>query len=602
MESTHDLRPRSRGRRRAQRGRTKLVWLVLAVVLVVGVGLVGWVGVRGVLARGELESAIPLATAMQQQVVAGDGGAARLTGAELGKRANAAASLTSDPVWRMFEGIPGLGANLVVVRQLAEVADALAQDAVIPLAEVAGGISVDDFRPANGTIDLKPLVDIQPAVADAATAISTAQRQVSAIVTTGTIGEVEAATSRLQTAVDRAAESITAVDNAVRIVPAMLGADGPRNYLLLVQNPAELRSSGGIVGAIALIHTENGSLQLTQQTSGASFLRFPEPVLELPAETRGLYGDITGEFMLNVGLTPNFATSAELAREMWRLKYGVQVDGVLSIDPIALDYILSATGPIALPTGDVLSSDNAVSLLLTDVYARYEEPAQQDAFFAAAAASVFSTVASGNVDPLALIAALGRAGTENRVRVWSAGEEDQSILADTTLAGSLPVSDSDTQRFGLYLNDATGAKMDTYLDVTTSVGQSSCRNDSRPNYVVEVTLTNNAQEDAGVALPPYVTGGGAFGVTPGNIKTIVSLYGTGDLENLGLTQDGQVVPYHPASDAGYQVSSLSVELSPGQSTVMRYAWLGGDSSEKNIELQMTPVIHRNETIKLDTTC
>jgi hypothetical protein len=275
---------------------------------------------------------------------------------------------------------------------------------------------------------------------------------------------------------------------------------------------------------------------------------------------------------------------------------------VLSIDPIALGYILSATGPITLPTGDVLSSDNAVSLLLTDVYARYDEPAQQDAFFAAAAASVFSTVAAGDVEPVALIAALGKAGTENRVRVWSAGEKDQSVLADTTLAGSLPVSDSETQRFGLYLNDATAAKMDTYLDVATSVGQGVCRSDGRPNYTVEVTLTNTAPADAGSILPGYVTGGGGNGVLTGNIKTIVSVYGTGDLENLGLTKDGQVVPYHPASDAGYQVSSLSVELWPGHSTVVRFDWLGRDPHKNTVELQMTPVIHRNETFKLDAVC
>jgi hypothetical protein len=602
MEPTADLRPRSRGRKRAQRGRPKGIWLVLAAVLTVAIVLVGWVGVRAVLARGELESAIPLATAMQQQVVAGDGDAARLTGLELGDRAAAAASLTSDPIWRMFEGVPSLGKNLAIVGQLAEVVDALAQDAVIPLADVAGGISVDDFRPVDGKIDLAPIVAIQPAVTDAATAIVAAQRQVSGIDATGTIGEVVAATNQLQAAVDNAADAASALDKAVRIVPAMLGANGPRNYLLLVQNPAELRSSGGIVGAIALINTENGAIQLTQQTSGASFLRFPEPVLELPAETRGLYGDITGQFMLNVGLTPDFKTSAELAREMWRLKYGVQVDGVLAIDPIALGYILSATGPVALPTGDVLSSENAVTLLLSEVYARYEEPAEQDAFFAAAAASVFSTVAAGDVDPLALIAALGKAGSENRVRVWSAGEEDQQVLADTTLAGSLPVSDTDTQRFGLYLNDATGAKMDTHLDVNTRVGQATCRSDGKRNYAVEVTLANTASVDAGETLPPYVTGGGSFGVSPGNIKTIVSLYGSGDLENLGLIQDGQVVPYHPASDDGYQVSALSVELTPGQNTVIRYNWLSSEPQDKTIELQMTPVIHRNETIKLDTPC
>jgi hypothetical protein len=596
------LRPRSQGRRRARRGKRRVIRVVVSGLIALVLALVAWVGIRALLARGELEGAIPLASTMQSQVVAGDGDAARLTGVELTERAAAAASLTSDPIWRMFEGVPALGVNLTAARQLAAVVDDLAQDAIAPLADVAGGVSVDDFRPVAGKVDLDPLIEIQPAIAKAARAMVAAQAKIRMVDTSSSISEVASAADRLRTAVDGAALSITAVDRAVRILPAMLGAEGPRNYLLLVQNPAELRSTGGIVGAVAMIRTQEGSIQLAQQASGASFPRYPEPVLDLSTETRGLYGDITGQFMLNVGLTPAFTTSAELAREMWRLEFGVEVDGVLSLDPIALGYILGATGPITLPTGDVLSSENAVSLLLTDVYERYEDPVKQDAFFAAAAASVFSAVAAGDVDPIALITALGRAGTEHRALVWSANDADQAVLSDTTLAGGLPTSDADTQSFGLYFNDATGAKMDTYLDIATSVGQSMCRKDGRPNYAVEVTLTNVAPADAGVSLPRYVTGGGAFGVTPGNIRTIVSLYGTGDLENLGLIQDGEVVPYHPASDDTYQVSALSVELSPGQTTVLRYDWLGGTPHEKTVELQMTPVIHRNETLKLDTPC
>lgn len=602
MEPSSALRPRDRARKRASRGRKKIVTLAVLSAVAVVFGLTAWVGVRAVLARGELEAAIPLAMTMQDQVVSGDGGAAKLTGEELGVRASSAASLTSDPVWRAFEALPALGPNLAVVRQLAAIVDSLAEDAVLPLSEVAAAISVDDFRPVDGTINLQPLVEAQPAIAEAAAAILEAQNRVEGIDTRGTLEQVEDAAGQLQSAVSNAATAITAVDNAVRIVPAMLGASGPRNYLLLVQNPAELRATGGIVGAVALIHTESGAIQLTQQTSGASFARYDKPVLELPTETRGLYGDITGQFMLNVGLTPRFPLSAQLAQEMWRLEYGVQPDGILSIDPVALSYVLSATGPIMLPTGDVLDADNAVSLLLTDVYERYESPAQQDAFFAAAAAAVFSAVASGDVEPVALIEALGKAGSEHRVLVWSAVEADQNALADTTLAGNLPVSDADVQRFGLYLNDATGAKMDTYLDVSTRVGQAVCRKDRRPNYSVEVTLKNTALPGSGSTLPQYVTGGGAFGVSPGNIKTIVSAYGTPEVQNLGLAKDGGAVPYHPGTDDGYQVSALSVELAPGQSTVLRFDWLGDEEIKKGIELLMTPVIHKNETQKLEITC
>jgi hypothetical protein len=602
MESAFALRPQKRGRKRARRGPSKLAWAIAASATVLILGLVAWAGVRALLARGELESAIPLASTMQEQIVSGDGDAARLTGLELQGRAATAASLTSDPVWRLFEFVPKLGANLAVVRQLATVVDDLAQGGVRPLTDVAGSIATADFKPVDGAVNLQPLVDAQPAISTAADAVRAAREQAEAIDAGGTIAEVADAAARLREALAEADANIAAVDNAVTLVPAILGAQEPRNYLLLFQNPAELRATGGISGAVALMHTRDGHMELVRQVSSAEYTHFDAPVLDLPVETRSLYGDITGQYMQNVNLTPNFVQSAQLAREMWRLQFGEEVDGVLSIDPVALGYLLQATGPVTLATGDELSSENAVQLLLSDVYTRYPNAEGQDAFFASAAASVFSAVASGDVDPIALIMSLAQAGAERRVLVWSSRDGEQAILADTTLAGGLPVSDRDVQRFGVYFNDATAAKMGPYLNVQAAAGQSTCREDGRPVYVIDVRLTNEAPLDAATALSKYVTAGGAFGTPAGNIRTIVSLYGAPGMENLGVTEDGAKAPYLPATDSTYPLSILTVELAPGESSLLRFEWLGAEPFDGDLELQMTPVIHGNEPIKLDTAC
>jgi hypothetical protein len=287
---------------------------------------------------------------------------------------------------------------------------------------------------------------------------------------------------------------------------------------------------------------------------------------------------------------------------MWKRQFGVEADGVVSIDPVALSYLLRATGPITLPTGDVLTADNAVQLLLSDAYARYTNPADQDKFFAAAAASVFSAVSSGNADPIALITALAQAGSEHRVLVWSAHADDQAVLADTTLAGGLPVSDASATRFGVYLNDGTGAKMGTYLDMKVDLGQTTCRKDERPSYGVTVTLTNTAPADAATTLTDYVTGGEVFGVPRGNVKTLISAYGAPGMQNLGMTRDGAVVDYHPGTDAGYPVSASTVELAPGQSTVLQFGWLGEKPDVSPLVAQMTPGIHVAQVADVKLSC
>jgi len=566
------------------------------------IAAVAWVGVRAVLAKGELETAVPLTSRIQSQIILGDGAAAVRTSGQLSAHATSAAALTSDPVWRAFELLPWLGPNLTAVRELTAAVDDVSQHAIKPLTELAGTIALSDFKPVKGSINMQPLIGARPRIAAASLALGKSEQQVRAIQTGDTLQIVRDAADGLTTAVTRAATNVGAIDRAVQLVPNMLGAVGPRNYVLLFQNPAELRSTGGIAGAVALLHAESGKIELTKQASSADFPHYAAPVLELPTETRGLYGDITAQYIQDVNLTPNFPLSGRLALEMWQRKFGVKADGVLSIDPVALSYLLRATGPITLPTGDVLSADTAVKLLLSDVYARYDNPADQDKFFAAAASSVFSAVSSGKADPKALIDALAQAGMEHRVLVWSAHKEEQAVLSDTTLAGGLPQSDSKTKRFGVYLNDATGAKMGMYLDVKVGIGQAACRQDNRPDYEVEVTLTNTAPRDAGKSLPEYVTGGGNFGVKPGNVKTVVAVYGAPGMQNLGMTRDGKAVGYHPATDSTHPVSSIAVELAPGKKTVLHFRWLGAEPFSGELAAQTTPGIYRNETQKMKVSC
>ena len=49
---------------------------------------------------------------------------------------------------------------------------------------------------------------------------------------------------------------------------------------------------------------------------------------------------------------------------MWRANIGGRVDGVISFDPVALSYLLKATGPVKIGNGETITSDNAVSYLL----------------------------------------------------------------------------------------------------------------------------------------------------------------------------------------------------------------------------------------------
>jgi len=595
--------PESR-RTAAHRGsRARIVlWVVLALVLLL-ILAVAWVGVRGMLAKGHLERAVGDVDTLRSQLTSGDTGAAQKTARHLEDEAASARSLTGDPVWGAAQAVPFFGTNLRAVRDVSVVVDDVARDAVSPVAGVVGKLGSDSFAPKNGRIDLQPIEDAQPAVAKATKTLEQAHTDAARIDTSGTLSPVTTAVGQLRNALSSASEQAVAANRIVQLAPPMLGHDADRNYLLLFQNNAELRAGGGIPGAVALLQVQDGAIHLKNQASGSSFGQYDKPVLPLTADTRGLYGEITGEYMQDVTLTPRFDVSAKLAREMWKQKFGQQVDGVIAMDPVTLSYLLRATGPVQLPTGDTLTAHDAVKLLLSDVYAKYPDPAAQDAFFASAASAVFEKISSGGFDTKVFVSALTQSSDEGRLRLWSADSAEQRRISGTPVAGELPTATADSSQFAVYLNDGTGSKMDYYLDKRVSVGSSVCRKDGRPTSVVQITIKNTAPADAATSLPRYVTGGGDFGVAPGKIKTLLAAYAPEDAIFLGATKDGKTTAVQTAIDGGHPVAQLQTLLAPGESLTFRVAFLGEAKYAKAaVQASSTPGVQQTETKPLTFDC
>lgn len=564
--------------------------MVLVSLGVLLIAVVAWIGIRGFLAQRALAEAVPSADEVKEAIAAGDLSAAQRAALAVSARTHDAASLTSDPVWRAAEAVPGIGVNLSALRTVAAASDTVATRSLRPLVTVGEAVDLRALVVTDGRVDLAPITAAQPAVSRATAAFAAARASVAGIRTGDLLPPVASGVSRLRSVLDRVAPDVDAVGNAVRLLPAMLGADGPRDYVLVAQNPAELRATGGLIGAVALVHVDRGAITLVRQEAGTSIGPWSDSVVAVPGATTGLYGPLVGRFLQDVNLTPDFSQAAATAAAMWKNTYGGAVDGVVALDPVVLSALLDSTGPVALPSGDVLSSSNAVQLLLSDVYRRYERPAEQDAFFASAASAVFDRLASGRADVRKLVGALAGAGQSRRVLLWSAHADDQKVLGRTTLGGALSPARSSGAEFGVYFNDATGAKMDYYLGASVAAGSAVCRADGRPSAVVRVTLSNRAPADAATALPGYVTGGGAFGVPPGSIRTRVAVYGTTGGLLAATRSDGADFPTVSGVDRGRPVSLFTVDLAPGESRTVTVQFLGRSGSQARPTVVTTPTL------------
>ena len=102
------------------------------------------------------------------------------------------------------------------------------------------------------------------------------------------------------------------------MLPDMLGADGPRNYFMVFQNNAEIRATGGIGGAWALLHVDDGRLELRQQGSTTDFPPRRSSVTDLTDAEMSLIGPKMGTYFQNAGSIPDFPRAAEIFRAWWQ--------------------------------------------------------------------------------------------------------------------------------------------------------------------------------------------------------------------------------------------------------------------------------------------
>lgn len=571
--------------------------LLLAVVIAV------WVGVRGTLAYQHLQR-IQTGAAESTAALAADPASAAPTLARLAVDASEAHQLTADPVWALATHAPWIGPQLAAFGTVAAASDELLRESLLPLATAAQDVSIDGLRPVGGRIDTSALAGLVAPAQDAATRAADAAGAVQDIDRTPLIGVVG-------TAVDRADDLFSTVSTAVdtlsrtsRLLPDMLGQNGARTYLVLVQNNAEWRSLGGIAGAAVVLRADDGRLSLVGALSSGDLPRgFTTPVVALPDEVTKIYDTKPARYFQNLTQIPDFSVDGPIAREMYRLKTGTDVDGVLSVDPVVLSYLLQTTGSVALPSGDALGADNAIPLLLNQVYLRYAKPADQDAFFAGAAGAVFQALADGRGSASGLIEALTRAGEEHRLLAWSAHADEQAIIDGTVLAGQLPVTDAHTARFGVFLNDGTGSKMSYYIDPDVSLTWGSCRpaGQSAPRQLtLQLTLTSRAPADAGTSLPEYITGGGVYGTAPGAAEVVGNIY---------LPQGFDLVSATATNGAGFaggmhegrRVLTFGIDLDPGASTGVRVI-VRADTPAGDAQAFVTPTADAARSPVVVATC
>ena len=553
-------RPRHALPRRSSRRPLLRVALILMLLLMAAAA---WVVYSGLRAKANLLHAADDVATLQSQAESGNVAGEHVSLARLQREAHSARLETAGPIWRLARRTPIVGSNAAAITTVAASVDNLAQHALPSLVDASAAVDLQAIAPHDGRIDLSPIQHAAPAVVDAAAAVSQVRDQVAGISTSGLLPVVRRSVLQLKSDLDAAATTTSTAARAVTLLPPMLGASQPRTYALLFQNNAEVRATGGIAGSWAIVHVDHGAVQIVKQGSAGDVNSHVSGV-PVPPDVAALYTNRPGTFFQDVDMAPSFPTDATLASEMFKQAYGIDVDGVISTDPVALAGLLKATGPVQLPRGGSLSASNAVSLLLSQVYQNIQDPHQEDVFFAQAANAVFTALSAGQGDARATVKALADAAGAGRLTVWSRHADEEKLLAGTELAGAMPASERpESPTIGVFLNDGTAAKLDYYLREKVGVTSAASCPAGQIGLHVLVTLTSTVPADA-KGLPAYVTGEATAGVSLGTMGTQVVVTAPVGGSIVSATVNGVRSSMGTGNESGRSEGLVFVDLAPGE--------------------------------------
>ncbi|MEW5811288.1 MAG: DUF4012 domain-containing protein [Actinomycetota bacterium] len=540
------------------------MWGVLLIAaLIVGLGC--WVAVGAFQAKSKLESARASALTAKDQLLEADTKAAAASAGEAQSSAQAARDATHSPAWNIVAAVPWLGSPFKAGQQITDVVLGLAANVLQPATEVGVTISPDRLY-KDGRVDVDLLRSQEPQLSKLAADATRLNADAGAITDPRYVSLMRDARSQLQSQIADLTSVLENTALAAKLVPSMMGADGPRTYFMGFQTNAEARGTGGLLGGFGIIRFDGGTPTVDTLASNNDLADAIAPV-DLGPEYDKMYGYANAfTDVRNSNLSPHFPYTAQIWKSMWAVETGVNVDGVIAIDPVALSYILGAVGPVTLANGESVSKDNVVELTESTAYKRFPEDQLARKQYLQDIANAVVTKITGPVSsPRRLLDALGKAVGERRIAVWSSVAEEQKLLEETPLAHSIP---DDVAPFAaVVINNLGGNKLDYYLRSQIEYAADECKGDTRASTVT-VKLTNTVPNEP---LPDYVAA--AAGLSPdvqirvprGTNLTSVRLFATKNAKLSAAILNGERVPAIIGAERGHPVFEVQVIIPPAQS-------------------------------------
>lgn len=589
--------PTSNGlvRHRHRKGERKKRRVAAVVAAIIAVVLVAF-GVSGFMlfnsaktVKSQAKETVEIVGGLKDKVTSGDFTTLPDDAKKIDELCSSMKKETSSPVWTMASFIPVYGGDINAARTMVDALSDVSSGALVPMADnLAQATPGKLFQ--DGTINVSALQAVADSLSDSSKAFKSANKKVQGIGDT----HIAQVTELVDKAKDGFATLNGVVDAAEKIAPVlpqMLGANGQtRNYLVYAMNNVEIRACGGFGGSQGLISVTDGQMSIGDFVPRIG-LSEDEAVESVDEEDEALFGDHSNLYNSGNTYSPDWPRNSQRVAALWKSQYGQDVDGVVGIDPVFLQYLLGLVGNVSLPDGTVVDGTNAAKVLMHDVYWNYPVE-ESDGIFASVASAAFDKILGGigDVDVTKLVGAFERGAEEGRLIAWMRNDDEQNAIKEMGIDASLPDPDDPSADpvAGVYFNNLSFSKLDWYLNADTQIGQGVKNDDGTYSYRITVTLKNiMTQEEAG-KLPDYVAAS-ARDAARDDERLNVSLFAPTGGSISDLTVEGTQFGLGAATWHGIPFYSGTVDLHAGETTTITYTLTtSAEAGDKPLALRQTP--------------
>lgn len=491
--------------------------------------------------------------------------------------ARAAASLRSagqsvGAWWALpSQALPLVGRNVSAVDSALREAARLADDASRSVA----AIGPDRLKVTGGGVDISAVSQASPIVERAVRDATSALEQLESQRSPWLVGPVQSALDEMTERIDHNLDDLTTARDAVLAAPDLLGDPTPRRYLVLFVTPVEARANG-FPGNFAELNVDHGQLsmgrfgRISELTGNQGSRTF-----DAPEDYVSRYGFLdTANEWRDITVSPDFPTVARLMGELYPQSGGIEVDGVLRIDPVALAALLRFTGPIDAPGVPFpLTADNAAKYLLLDQYTTLANEDRIDALDDLGHLTFEKLVHTDLPGPGELAKTFAPLVSEGHLAFVRFAGASEALLERVGATGAPPPVVSDS--LGVTVNNAAGGKQDVFLTRDVDYGAKVDPATGLVTATASIKLRNDAPASG---LPLYVIGNAVPFFYPGETLPLgtnrmwLTVYSP--LSLTGATLDGAPVSVNTAFEVGRLAHSLFIDIPPGATKELTLSLVG----------------------------